>query len=366
MSKRLRAVVVCTLAFVAVPFPAPSAFAQNNSLTFDLEWNSSADLDLMVEEPDGTWIDYDDPSSASGGTLDASQGNNFCEDTSPTPREGVSWLNNAPTGTYWIDIAFFDACGATEAQSFTLTITSNGQVIEQIQSVVFAGEGNTRVFNFIYPDASIFSALAEDNAPEASGALGGILGGTADKPTATPASLTGQLEPQAGPKPSATPLNTQPTSDANTGPIEMGSSDTIDVPRGPLRVQLTWPSVPDFDLDLMAKELGTMISYDEPISASGGMLSEDFGNSFCASQPLPDHDMYGEEIAWSTDPLGSTLEVYVAFIGICGPSGFVLPGDEIAHFTLAVYDAQGQALYGPVEGATDIEGRWGVTLRFTE
>jgi hypothetical protein len=146
----------------------------------------------------------------------------------------------------------------------------------------------------------------------------------------------------------------------------MDGENEVPLLRGPMRVQLTWSTVPNFDLDLMAKELGTMISYDQPTSASGAVLTDDYGNSLCANRTLPDRDLYGEEINWSAEPIGATVEVYVALIGICGPSGFVLPGNEAAHFTLTAYDAQGQVIYGPVQGKTDADGSWGVTFRFEE
>lgn len=324
--------------------PASPARAQGDALSFDLTWEGSADLDLLVQEPDGTQIHYDAPSSASGGSLDATQGNNFCATNSDNPTETVSW-EEAQTGEYWVNVSLFDACGAGEGQPFTLTITgAGGRVLEQLQGVVFLGEDNNRSLNFVYPGSAAFPASTPDeDAPVPFSGLGALFGEAALPPTAL-----------ASPVPGA-------------GPLDMGGETAvITVPRGPLHVQLTWANVPDFDLDLMAKELGTMIAYDEPISASGGELSSDFGNAFCAGQTLPDRDLYGEEIVWSDEPLGSTLEVYVALIGICGPSGFVLPGDETAEFTFAVYDAGGRALYGPVQKTTGEGGMWGLTLQFSE
>jgi len=94
-----------------------------------LEWDTTADLDLHVAEPDLTEIYYGNTTSADGGTygIDANGG---CENTTTSPVETVNWTNPPPSGTYTAKVIYFSECdGGTGPQSFTITVTVRGQVI---------------------------------------------------------------------------------------------------------------------------------------------------------------------------------------------------------------------------------------------
>jgi len=93
-----------------------------------LRWNSTADLDLSVVDPTGAQIDYENPTSPSGGQLDVDS--NFdCAAASSTGVENVFWPSGtAPDGQYVITVTYYDVCepGGTGPQAFELTVLVNG------------------------------------------------------------------------------------------------------------------------------------------------------------------------------------------------------------------------------------------------
>lgn len=98
-------------------------------------WDSPADVDLHVIEPNGTEIFFGAPRSSTGGELDLDS-NAGCSDG---PRaENISWPSGrAPSGTYTVRLSYRSNCGAPEtnfvicvnsSDTFEGTFTGSGEV----------------------------------------------------------------------------------------------------------------------------------------------------------------------------------------------------------------------------------------------
>ena len=115
-----------------------------------LQWDSEADLDLHVVEPDGTEIYYgahgpSDSPSSTGGQLDV-DANALCGNPEGFPGgvENVFWPpGDAPSGDYQISVVGFDvSCGAGD---FTLTVRAAGQD-EQTYSGTVGEDEQSQIF----------------------------------------------------------------------------------------------------------------------------------------------------------------------------------------------------------------------------
>ncbi len=91
------------------------------SLSFDQD----TDIDLYVEEPDGTTIFFANRTSASGGMLDLDS-NPGCN-IDGINQENIAW-DNAPSGEYIVLVDYYEACLA-DPVVYTVTIFSNGQLL---------------------------------------------------------------------------------------------------------------------------------------------------------------------------------------------------------------------------------------------
>ena len=84
-------------------------------------WDTQADVDLHVVEPNGAEIYYGSTMSASGGELDI-DANAACS-TSNLTQENVGWApGEAPTGTYIVRVDYWDACG-TPQTDYIVTVS---------------------------------------------------------------------------------------------------------------------------------------------------------------------------------------------------------------------------------------------------
>ncbi|MCZ7542817.1 MAG: pre-peptidase C-terminal domain-containing protein [Anaerolineae bacterium] len=70
------------------PLPTLGTETGTGALRFVLSWSGAADLDLVVTDPAGNQIYWDAPTSPTGGALDSSQGNDFCEVAAAQPPGG--------------------------------------------------------------------------------------------------------------------------------------------------------------------------------------------------------------------------------------------------------------------------------------
>jgi hypothetical protein len=82
------------------------------ALTFTLIWDTRDDLDLMVTDPAGERIFFKYPRGSNGGILDIDANRcfsgEFCDDLVEDPVENIFWLNNPPSGTYLIEVQFYN------------------------------------------------------------------------------------------------------------------------------------------------------------------------------------------------------------------------------------------------------------------
>ena len=102
-----------------------------------VSWNSAADVDLHVIEPNGTEIFYLNPRSSTGGELDLDS-NSDC-DSDDSRAENIRWPSGlAPRGTYVVRLDYYRNCGASStdyvvrvvngssSQTFTGNFTGSG------------------------------------------------------------------------------------------------------------------------------------------------------------------------------------------------------------------------------------------------
>ncbi len=100
------------------------------NLTFDNQRN--ADLDLYVEDPQGSVIYYGRTYSPSGGRLDVDC---ECSSCPQGPSENIFWPldNSAPKGTYTFWVEYYEACSSTAGaeSNFQVYVTngSNSKIV---------------------------------------------------------------------------------------------------------------------------------------------------------------------------------------------------------------------------------------------
>jgi uncharacterized protein YfaP (DUF2135 family) len=91
-----------------------------------LRWDSTSDLDLSVQDPEGNVIDYNSGAAPNGGQLDVDS-NASCDAPTPNGVENIFWPEGrAPTGTYTINVTYYEDCSAVGAQAYTVTATIDG------------------------------------------------------------------------------------------------------------------------------------------------------------------------------------------------------------------------------------------------
>ena len=115
-----------------------------------LTWGSTADLDLAVQGPDGTVIDYTNRGPTdTGGQLDV-DANVGCTDDDGIEGavENVFWPSgDAPSGEYTVTVTGFqvDGCGSGD---FTLDLTAGGASRTETGTV---GEDEEQTFTVVVP-----------------------------------------------------------------------------------------------------------------------------------------------------------------------------------------------------------------------
>ncbi|MGB0212070.1 YfaP family protein [Algiphilus sp.] len=100
-------------------------------LQFSLTWDTNADIDLRVVEPNGNEIFFGNPSSSTGGMLDNDDINGIEPDGDPGPEavENIFWETDAPIGIYTVSVDYFSGSPAT---NFTVTVSANGEIVDTI------------------------------------------------------------------------------------------------------------------------------------------------------------------------------------------------------------------------------------------
>jgi uncharacterized protein YfaP (DUF2135 family) len=104
-----------------------------------VSWNSAADVDLHVVEPNGDEVYYGSTTSGTGGELDLDS-NAACGSDGPR-NENITWpTGNAPAGEYIVRVDYWDSCEATQTD-YVVTVHVRGQE-PQIFSGSFTGPGD--------------------------------------------------------------------------------------------------------------------------------------------------------------------------------------------------------------------------------
>jgi hypothetical protein len=101
---------------------------QSGDIQATLRWESADDLDLIVVDPNGDTVYFDNTPVVSGGELDV-DANAACDVTTNTPVENIFWPRSAaPQGEYRIAVNLYSRCTETQgAIPFTLTLQVQGQ-----------------------------------------------------------------------------------------------------------------------------------------------------------------------------------------------------------------------------------------------
>ncbi len=109
------------------PGPAPEPELGTGDVQITLRWESSADIDLHVFEPDGTEISFSDPGpTATGGRLDVDS-NVGCEQEASV--ENVFWPDGEmPLGGYRVVVNGYEVTGCGSG-AYTVTASVKGESV---------------------------------------------------------------------------------------------------------------------------------------------------------------------------------------------------------------------------------------------
>lgn len=108
-----------------------TAILPNGSIEVTLRWANSADLQLLVRDPNGLSVFDDTPTISSGGILDE-VGNQNCTLATGNPVSYIYWPEGRTLnpGTYEVEVWYQNECVAgTPPPTFTLTIEAGGNTV---------------------------------------------------------------------------------------------------------------------------------------------------------------------------------------------------------------------------------------------
>jgi hypothetical protein len=110
----------------------------------NITWNSPADVDLYVVDPNNEEIFYGDRTSGSGGQLDLDS-NAACSTDGPRA-ENIFWSTGTvpPRGLYTIRVNLWSACGATSTDFVVTVRTRNGVAETYTGRLTGPGNGGAR------------------------------------------------------------------------------------------------------------------------------------------------------------------------------------------------------------------------------
>jgi len=103
----------------------------SGNIQITLAWNTGADMDLYVTDPNGETISYSHTTTNSGGHLDHDARGN-CRADQPNNRiENVFWdTPSPPNGTYQVEVHYWGDCNSgAPPTTVTLSIAVGGQII---------------------------------------------------------------------------------------------------------------------------------------------------------------------------------------------------------------------------------------------
>ncbi|MBZ0289854.1 MAG: PPC domain-containing protein, partial [Anaerolineae bacterium] len=122
-----------------VTFTAPVDLLTATGIQFNLQWESTANLDLEVRDPVGGSLRFATPSVNSGGTFGTNV-NSVCNAlTDNSPTEQANWpAGVVPAGSYEILVYYqpLDACPTTDSVTFSVNVTVDGTAVPAFQGTL--------------------------------------------------------------------------------------------------------------------------------------------------------------------------------------------------------------------------------------
>ena len=104
----------------------------SGQLQITLAWNTGADIDIYVTDPNGDTINYSSTTSSSGGELDHDARGTCGDGSGAATVENVFWRNAPPRGTYKIELRYWSGaeCSTNAGPTATtLSIAYGGRII---------------------------------------------------------------------------------------------------------------------------------------------------------------------------------------------------------------------------------------------
>jgi hypothetical protein len=100
------------------------------SIEVILQWDTAADVELLVRDPRGDTVFNDKTQIPSGGTL-AANANVNCRTSSGTPLSYIYWPEGRlpGAGAYEVEVQYRNNCTDTRPVNFTLYVLANGQLV---------------------------------------------------------------------------------------------------------------------------------------------------------------------------------------------------------------------------------------------
>ncbi|MEE4193610.1 MAG: FHA domain-containing protein [Anaerolineae bacterium] len=113
-----------------------------------LTWDTSVDLDLWIEDPNGDIVYYNYTPIPSGGQLDR---DNKCDDFVLGRPENIYWPSgSAPSGTYTVQVDYYGGCESSGTVSYTVRTVIQGQV-NTYEGTISYGDPPDTVTTFTVP-----------------------------------------------------------------------------------------------------------------------------------------------------------------------------------------------------------------------
>ena len=102
---------------------------QTGSIQITLGWNTPADIDLYVTDPQGQTVSYSNTQLASGGHLDHDARGNCRQGEANPTIENVFWdTQTPPHGQYQIEVHYWGECGGAGPTVATVSIAVGGRI----------------------------------------------------------------------------------------------------------------------------------------------------------------------------------------------------------------------------------------------
>ncbi len=124
-----------TLELVAGPVPLTTGAVEAT-----IRWDSTADVDLFVRDPQGEVVGWDSPTSPSGGLLEVDTNAN-CQSLTALPVEHIYWPEGTGLpGIYAIFVWYQMDCENTGPLRFSLTVSVGGREIARVEEQLARGQ----------------------------------------------------------------------------------------------------------------------------------------------------------------------------------------------------------------------------------